>query len=284
MTAGLLYGDPCLGAMAAVGCGSATATAALLGMESGAISAGLMGYNGALVGCGFSVFLGAPLEPTIAATILGGSASAVLAARLGKMLPMPQWTLAFNAVALAALAYVRPFANNDAVEEEAVPLELSDVGGAALTGISQIFVVNNPISGALILAGIAAYSPAAAAAALFGSLLGIATAVAVGADGRGVKDGLWGYNPALTALAVSVFFVPGWQPLALATGGALATALVTTYCKDFFASTLQTPALTIPFCLVASGCFFLGGRLPGLRLAASPHSPEVNWRAFLASK
>jgi len=144
-------------------------------------------------------------------------------------------------------------------------------------------VVNDPRSGALILAGIAAYSPAAAAAALFGSLVGVGTAVALGADGQGVKDGLWGYNPALTALAVSVFFVPGWPPLALATGGAAVTALVATRCNDLFANMLQTPALTVPFCLVASGCYLLGGRF-GLRLAASPHSPEVNWRAFLAAK
>ena len=36
------------------------------------------------------------------------------------------------------------------------------------------------------------------------------------------------------------------------------------------------PALTLPFCAVASGCHLLGGAAPGLELAASPHSPEKN--------
>ncbi|CAE8595764.1 unnamed protein product, partial [Polarella glacialis] len=267
---GLLHGNPWLAGLAGVGCVSATVTARLAGMEAGSIGAGIMGYNGALVGCCFSVFLlgGAPMiEPAILATAAGGAASAFVTAALGKVLTsVPQWTLAFNATALAVLLFVRPFADT---EQEVPPstavsaLSAADWGTALLTGVSQIFLVNDPFSGALVLAGIAAYSPLMAAAALAGSLLGLGTAVATGADAAEVRNGLWGFNPALTCLAVSVFFVPlGISPLVLACGGAVATALLTAYMKDIFGSVLQVPSLTLPFCAVASACYLLASRSP----------------------
>lgn len=77
-----------------------------------------------------------------------------------------------------------------------------------LVGISQIFVVENAVSGALVLGGIAVYSKEAAAHTLLGSSIGVATGVAMGADPSAITAGLWGFNPALTSLAVSVFFTP----------------------------------------------------------------------------
>ena len=58
--AALLYGDPWLGTLAALGAVTSTATAHVCKLDTGATSAGLMGYNGCLVGCAFSVFLGQP--------------------------------------------------------------------------------------------------------------------------------------------------------------------------------------------------------------------------------
>ena len=82
-----------------------------------------------------------------------------------------------------------------------------------LVGISQIFVVENAISGALILGGIAVYSKEAAAHTFLGSSIGVATGVVMGADPSAITAGLWGFNPALTSLAVSVFFTPSCAPL-----------------------------------------------------------------------
>ncbi|CAK0877212.1 unnamed protein product [Prorocentrum cordatum] len=295
LTAGLFYGGgPQLAVLALVGCTSATATARLAGADPEAIKNGLLGYNGALVGCAFSVFLGAAAEPTLVATGLGGAASALLASRLGALTaPVPQWTLAFNVTALALLLFVRPLADAGPAEEgEAAPAvaAASSLGPeewltSALVGVSQIFVVDSPAAGLLMLAGIAAYSPGAAAATALGSLLGIASAVAYGADAEEVRHGLWGFNPALTALAVSVFFAPvPWAPaLALACGGALATAGAAAVLKAALAGALGVPALTLPFCAVASGCYLLAGRAPGLALAAAAHSPEANLRALRAA-
>ena len=273
------YADPWLGCLAALGTASATATARVLGLDRGAISAGLMGYNGCLVGCAFSVFLGQPAwDPlTALATVAGAAATAPLAGALKTACgPVPQFTLAFNLATLSALALVRPLAGT------AAPLDASVVSAtqwalSPLVGVSQIFVLDDAISGAMLLAAIGFYSPAAAAHTLIGSCVGVGTALACGAPAADVCAGLWGFNPALTSLAVAVFFVPNRSSYALATGGGAATALLFGGAKGAMTGAFGVPALTLPFCAAAIGCHLLGQRgAMGLVLAASPHSPEKN--------
>lgn len=290
ITGGLCIGDPYLAGLALAGSASATATAHAAGIDKGAIRDGLMGYNGALVGCAFSVFLPYTIELQALATVTGSAASAVLAQKLGTWTaPVPQWTLAFNITALAALALVQPFAEaqtEDAQQSEESDTELgvADWCAGLLSGISQIFVVNKPLAGLVILGGIASISPLAAAATLMGSLIGLVVGAAVGGDPNDLKAGIWGYNPALTALAVSIFFVPLGQPfMALACGGAAVTTLIFVGMKAVTASTIQAPCLTLPFCAVASACFLMGGRHAGLVHARVPHSPEANLRAYRAA-
>jgi len=289
MAGGLFIGDPWLAGLALAGSASATATAHAAGVDKGAIRDGLMGYNGALVGCAFSVFLPYSIEMQALATMTGSAASVVVAQQVGAWTaPVPQWTLVFNIVALAALAFVQPFAEVQTEdvkqpEESSIELGVRDWCAGLLSGVSQIFVVNNPLSGLLILGGIASISPWAAAATLMGSLVGLVTGAAVGGDANDLKAGIWGYNPALTALAVSIFFVPlGWPYMALACGGAAVTTLVFVGMKAAASSTIQAPCLTLPFCAVASACFLTGGRHAGLVHARVPHSPEANLRAYRA--
>jgi len=292
ISAGLCFGDPWLGVLALTGCTTATAAAGLLAAPSANIGAGLLGYNGALVGCAFAVFLGyqAWTPEPVAATVVGAAASAGVAMTLGGVLTaVPQYTLAFNIVALSALAFVRPFSsvNPEEVAEPQGPEVMSGLDwlSSVLTGVSQIFVVNNPFSGVLILAGIAAYSPLAAVATAVGSASGVLSAVACGADMAAVKDGLWGFNPALTSLAVSIFFTPlGRAYQGLMVGGAVATALATVAFNKTLGTALEGPTLTLPFCLMASLAYLMGSRVPGLVRARAPHSPEENWRAYWAAR
>ena len=46
--------------------------------------------------------------------------------------------------------------------------------------------------------------------------------------------------------------------------------------KTAIAASAATPALTLPFCAVASCCHLLHDGVAGLQLAAAPHSPEQN--------
>merc|ERR1712107_954897 len=183
---------------------------------------------------------------------------------------IPQWTLAFNFTSIAALFYVKPLTAapvTDSVVESSRALSdltLYETVCAPFTGVSQVFVVNNPVTGALILAGISYYSCGCAVGAVLGP----------GADE--LASGLWGFNSALTALATSVFFVHNLTTLALSVGGACATAVLFAGLKTAMASAFAVPALTIPFCAVMSGIFFLNRGVPRAVLAASPHSPEIN--------
>jgi len=277
--AALVYGDPWLGALAAAGTASATATARVAGLDAAAISAGLYGYNGCLVGCAFAVFLGLPAgSPAAAAAAVGGAAlTAPLAAALKPLCGgVPQWTWAFNTIALASLAVIRPLAGAPPADPAAA-LSAVEWVLSPLAGVAQIFVVGDAVSGAMILGATALYSPACAVAAAYGSAVGAGTGYLLGAPAAEIATGLWGFNPSLTALAVSVFYVPSAGAAALATGGAVATAAVFGGAKGAVAASLGIPIATLPFCAVASGCHLLShANLPGLVLAAAPHSPEKN--------
>ena len=186
---------------------------------------------------------------------------------------MPQWTLAFNFTCLPALLYAQPF-KAPSTATDAVVSSL-DWFCAPLVGISQIFVVQHPLSGALILAGIGWYSRGCAAHTLLGSSVGIMTGVLMGAPPDALCAGLWSFNPALTSLAVSVFFVHSPATMALSVGGATATTVLAAGLGPVFGA-FGSPALTMPFCLGVSACYMLKDSVPALAPAANPHSPEHN--------
>ena len=101
---------------------------------------------------------------------------------------------------------MQPLAGAVPAEPSAV-LSASEWLCAPLVGVSQIFVVNDPLAGAMMLGAIASYSPQCAGFTLLGSTLGLGTGLLLGAPAAELGMGLWGFNPALTSLAVSVFFV-----------------------------------------------------------------------------
>ena len=194
----------------------------------------------------------------------------------------PQWTLAFNFVTLSMLLRTRPFAD---MPPAGPPTSFSSLPSdelwsmainAPFKGISQIFVVESSLSGAMLLGGIALYSPALAGHALLGSTIGAVSGAVMGADADEIGMGLWSFNSALTSIGVGVFYCPTVQALALSTGGAAATAALFGALKVVFGG-WDAPCLTLPFCITMSGCYLLkDAGIPGLMLASSPHSPEKN--------
>jgi len=268
----LTFASPWIGICAAIGSASASATARSMQLDATMLRNGLYSYNGALVGCAFGA-LGTPVEgATAVLSAIGAAASVPLVVALKNGLgSVPQYTLSFNIAALSAFLYMRPL---DAVVAAAAPGPLSYMT-APLAGVSQIFLVNSPFAGALILGGIAYYSPRAAAYTLAGSTAGLLTGVAMGAPGAELACGLWGFNPALTSLAVSVFFVHSPTSMKLAAAGSTSTAVLFGGMKTALAGA-GVPALTLPFCVAASACHLLRNDVPGLVLAKEPHSPEKN--------
>lgn len=107
-----------------------------------------------------------------------------------------------------------------------------------------------------------------------GSTVGAACGLAAGADPAGVAAGLWGFNPALTALAVSVFFIESPASVGLAVGGAAATTALSAGMGTMFLHAFAMPACTLPFCFAASGCYLLQGPTPTESISLPP--PEAS--------
>lgn len=84
---------------------------------------------------------------------------------------------------------------------------------AVLNGVSQIFLQANPACGLLMLMTIAFYAPSLLAGTLLGLLSGTLAARFLGYARQDIETGLYGYNPALLGLLITL--VLGTSPLAL---------------------------------------------------------------------
>jgi urea transporter len=282
---GLAIGSPYLASLAALGAVTATATAKAAQLDKGTLQAGLWGYNGCLVGCAAAVFGPASILAATTSTLIGAAASPLVSASLKETMSIPQWTYAFNIVALTSLLRTRPFLvappeeAAEAVTTTAITntstTGFGDLVLAPLVGISQIFVVESALSGAVIIYGIGMYSPGLAAHAVAGSAVGSLVGVCSGADLQELAMGLWGFNSALTSMAVGVFFVHSAPTMALSAGGAAVTATVFGAMKTIFGA-YGAPCLTLPFCTTMSACYLLHKQISTLQLAKDPHSPEKN--------
>lgn len=274
----LALGDPTLAALAALGAATANTTAEVVGLDKKSWSDGLWGYNGALIGCAASAFSSGSFPFVVASTLFGAAATPVLSASLRSAISVPQWTWSFNVVALTALLRTRPLAESGAVGDVAAVSSSTGVGdivSSPLVGMSQIFVVESHLTGAGIVAGTYLYSPKLAAHALGGSAAGCLVGLVLGAELSDVCIGLWGYNSALTSMAVGTFFVHSNRTIVLSASGAAASAVLFGAMQPLFGG-YGVACLTLPFCSVASACYLLEGHIPGLKLAADPHSPEKN--------
>lgn len=222
--------------------------------------------------------------------MLGAAATPVVSASLKSAMPnVPQWTWSFNIVALTMMLRSRPLLEvvdessvNVTTEKAAVVVSASstsavgDILASPLAGISQIFVVNSHVTGGGILAATYHYSPKLALHASGGSAVGcLVGLLSAGAPLADVSAGLWGYNSALASMAVGVFFVESRASSALSVAAAAASASLFGAMATLF-GTYGVPCLTLPFCTVASAAYLLEGRVPGLRFAKEPHSPEKN--------
>ncbi|KAL7551007.1 hypothetical protein ACHAWF_014213 [Thalassiosira exigua] len=272
----LALGDPTLAALAALGTATANTTSKIIGLDEKTRKDGLWGYNGALIGCAMSVFGPTYLPLMVVSTLFGAAATPVLSASLRGAISIPQWTWSFNIVTLTSLIRTRPLMQSeDAEDVVSVPVAAGDIVMSPLKGMSQIFVADSAVTGAGLLAATYLYSPKLAAHAFGGSVTGSLVGLLLGADLPDICIGLWGYNSALTSMAVGTFYVHSNRTVVLSASGAAASAFLFGTMQTLFGE-FGVPCLTLPFCSIATGCYLLGGHIPGLKLAAEPHSPEKN--------
>jgi urea transporter len=274
-----------------IGLVASTLTAIALGMDRGAIRLGLYGFNGVLVGAGLSLFLQPDWDIVVIAWIVLASAlSTVLHAALAAVFvgswKVPPFTLAFNFITLIFLISALNFANGRlgplvapaspeaggertsnalrSAAEAATANNIEGVVNAVFRGIGQLFFANSVAAGIIIVLGLAFASRIAAGFALVGSAVGMLTALALGANGVAIYNGLWGFNSFDAAIAVGgVFYVLTWRSGLYAVACAVFTAMLFGAIASLF-TPWGLPALTLPFCFGALAFTLTKGATPKL--------------------
>ncbi|RXM29644.1 Urea transporter 1 [Acipenser ruthenus] len=79
----------------------------------------------------------------------------------------------------------------------------------SLRGLSQVIMVDNPLSGVLILVALILYNPWYTLTTTVGLLSSTLTALIIGQDSADVSKGVYGFNGALVALLIAVFSAMG---------------------------------------------------------------------------
>ena len=170
------------------------------------INSGLYGYNGALLGLLLSTTLTwTPLLPLLIITS-SGLASIGLNHWLRhnrKHLSWPAYTAPFVLLSwlLIALCGPLPLTSNAANASPLYNQLLVDLPLAMLRGLSQVLLVNDALSGALIGLGLWLANPRLALWAFSGAALGLLLASVAGQHADAMQ-GLYGCNAALTAIAL----------------------------------------------------------------------------------
>ncbi|WP_459205177.1 urea transporter [Pseudomonas sp. MLB6B] len=241
LTAPTLVGGALLGALAGL------LTAQRRGYDRADRQAGLYCYNGVLIGILICAVLpwSAILPPLIIAA--GGLSSIVThqwRKRGGRLLVA--YTAPFVLLGWATLLLAEP---KVPAVVEANPLH------GLLRGVGQIFLLDHPLAGLLVVVGLLIAQPYAAMWAVIGSALGGGVALLAGQE-QAAWMGLCGFNAALAALAFSRQGERPWVTLL-----AITLALVLQPAFEL----MPVAGLTAPFVV---GCWLMQGTISLVDLAA----------------
>lgn len=116
---------------------------------------------------------------------------------------------------------------------------------ATLKGISQVILIENVVSGSIILIAITIANYQLGIVALLSAIIGTLVAHATGGDKNVIEQGLYGYNSVLTGLALYLFLT-GSMRIVIAL---LAAAFVVMFTASMmhFLKKLSIPVLTFPY-------------------------------------
>jgi urea transporter len=148
---------------------------------------------------------------------------------------------------------------------------------SVLRGVGQVMLQNNSYAGLLFLAGLFYNSTLFGLAAVVGTMASTASAMLLGVRPLDMRDGLFGFNGALVAIALIYFLQPNmltWAYLVFA--AASSTVLMAAMLR--LLETWKMPALTGPFVFTAL-CFLLAcarfGRLRSTHILPTAGLPKA---------
>ncbi len=282
-------GNPAVAWGALVGLAVATATGFLLGFARHEGEEGLWGFNGILVGCAFPTFLADTSWMWFALVLCAALTTWVRRGLNRVMTPwrinsltfpfvLCTWLFLLAARALEALPTTHMATPRLPTEpitamETLHPLDLVLYW---LRGISQIFLIDSWVTGALFLIGLFIASRWAALWAAVGSAIAVVFAIALGASASAIGAGLYGFSSTLTAIALgAVFYRPNLRTAVWTLLGVLVTLFVQAAMNTLIAP-LGIATLTAPFCITT--WLFL---LPLIRFDEAKHPDHTSWSASL---
>jgi urea transporter len=241
----ILIGAPQLLGGALLGGCSGMLTAQRRGYPQTDIDAGLYGYNGILLGMLVgSQFSWSPLLPVL--IILAAGLSSLMLAPWMRCMRERQWlpafTLPFVALSWLLLWLTQPLQlqlHGDPVTA-AHALDWLDYPLAVVRGLGQVIFLDQPLAGLCLWLGLLLADRRAALWALLGSAAGLGLALYQSGEQHSALAGLYGYNAALAAIALSQVHRRPWAPLL---GIVLALLLQPAF------GALGLPPLTMPFIL-----------------------------------
>ena len=269
-----------VGIGAVIGTIVGTLTAYALRAPKENINIGLHGYNGILVGCALPTFF-AP-TPLLWGYIVAGSIfSTVLMMAVSSMLRtwkvsamtgpfvITTWFLmlaAYNFGNIQIISLPHPAISVQPAASDLFALNMEQFWRAAFAGVSQVFLINNVITGILFLIGLAVSSIWAAVFAFIGSIIAICTAVILGGGSTAIIAGLFQFSAVLTAIGLgTTFYNPNWRVICYTFLGTVFT-VVAQGALNVLLNVYGIPTLTFPF-VVAAWIFLL----PNIDLLPKTH-------------
>ena len=307
---GLLIGNWELALYGLLGTCVSTLTAHMLGFSYSSIRAGLYGYNGCLTAMGISYFSFFHSPQMIGPIVVMSAFSTVFVMAVGKILvqrlELSPFTFSFQICTwiwlLGALKY-RFFFINGAILSPALLTTLIDrprLSNVSLetysvednfvgffASIAQVYFIENPYTGAIILVGVCLCSRILSFFALFGAVTAQLTAAyLLGLPATAIHAGLWGFNSVLTCQALGgMFFVlSGYRIWLFTVFGSIMTVLLQAGVSAFLAP-VGMPTLTFPFTVICwIFCLIAGSKnLVAVKLTAVS-IPEDHYRRFRLSR
>lgn len=269
---------------AVVGAIVGTAAAYMLRAPHADINIGLHGYNGILVGCALPTFF----DPSLVLWVLvvgGAFFSTVIMLAISRL--MKTWKVsamtgpfvfttwfimlaAYNFAHFKISGLPHPVMPAQPGMAEATALGMAEFWRASFAGVSQVFLINNVITGILFLVGLGGSALPAAVFAWAGSVVAIWTAMFLGADTHDIYDGLFQFSAVLTAIGLgTAFYKPkSGRVILYALLGTIFT-VVAQGALNVLLSPFGIPTLTFPF-VIAAWLFLL----PNIDLLPATHQTE----------
>ncbi len=225
------------------------------GIDGEAAMEGKHGFCGALTGAAAYAALGFSL-PALAWAVVGAAACVGLVLLMSSR-PVARWGLPAMTAPFCLVSGIAMLATRSLQTTPAPPVytptgSLADPLLAVLTSISQVVLLDNVWSGALILLGLFLAGWRVGVWALAGAVIASAIGWALTPDGSAVVNGLEGYSGVLVALALGTVFLHAPRRFPVAIVGIALTVPV-----QILLARTGIPVYTWPFVLVTWGMLLL---------------------------